>query len=599
MSIIRKRRVVSKLKRKLDNVVDNTSSSPTIVYNPYKKKLMIVKKTNKTRKLPQFKIRRTQPTISDWIGENMSEHPLPTQTRFLLQNCHGLPLLTDSNYFKSKITSILVNDVHFMALPEINVNCLNSELTNRYKEAFSQLVPDGVFTTTNSPVFEKEHRYQPGGVASGFFGKLVTRYVAQNHDKYGRWHYHEFNGKKHNLRIYTLYRTQYRTDTTAGGITAWAQQRLLLQNDGIFVNPRSRVIEDFLQEIRKGIDNGLSIIVLTDLNEHIDGKEGTNEKFLETGLTNLFQERLGQHLPRTFKRGQKAIDHIFITPNVYPYISKAGMAPFDFCLRSDHRALLFDLDLNAFLDPEINIVTPYHRRRLKATVPARMQKYINSLDKKWKEHKIEERLQRIENVLIRTAPKDQIAKALNDVDDLITGLMRYAEKHCAKTGRHHTLPWSPDLHYSILHVRDCTEAVKEAMYIDPTNNLSEQIAIYQEAENALQEAKAAYVEIKAEAQKHRDTFLNEKIEFYHKKTGQTPESILKALKHIKEQQRNSTKIGFALQRNQRRGISSILIPARSEYESDVKEQYQSIPTMWQRIERASGKDIQEWETVTN
>ena len=560
---------------------------------------MVVKKSCRTRKIPQFKIRRSQPKLSDWIGDNMQEHPNPTDTRFLLQNCHGLPLLKDTNFFKSKITSILVNDIHFMALPEINVNCLNSGLTNGYKEAFSQLVPDGVFTTTNSPVFEKDHRFQPGGVASGFFGKLVTRFVSQGSDKYGRWHHHEFNGKQQNLRIYTLYRTNYRTDTNAGGITAWAQQRLLLQQDGNFINPRTSVIEDFVKEIKTTIENGLSVIVMTDLNEHIDSREETNNKFLEAGLINLFQEKLGDDLPKTFKRGQKAIDHVFMTPNVYPFVIRAGMAPFDFCLHSDHRALLFDININEFLDPDINIVTPFNRRRLKATVPSRMKKYLQHLGKKWKEHKIEERIQRIENVLLKTAPKDQLTKELNDVDELITGLMRHAEKKCAKTGQHHTLPWSPDLHYSILHVRDCNDAVREALYVDPTQNMAEQIKVYQEAEKALQEAKASYAEVKEAAQKHRDDFMNERVEFHHNKTGHAPKTILKALKHIEEQQRNSSKIGFALQRNQRRGISSILIPAQSEYDTEIQNEYKAIPNMWKRIERASGKDVTDWEKVTN
>ena len=567
------------------------------MFNPYKKKLMIVRPTRTNRKLPQFKIRRNGPVLSDWIGDNMQEHPEPTSTRFLLQNCHGLPLLSDTNFFKSKITDILVNDIHFMSLPEINVNCLNVGLTNGYKEAFSQLVPDGVFTTTNTPIFEKEHRYQPGGVASGFFGKLVTRYVSQKSDKYGRWHYHEFNGRDQNLRIYTLYRTNYSTDATAGGITAWMQQRLVLQQDGNYTNPRQSVVNEFLNEITATIELGVSVIVMTDLNEHVDGNEATNERFINSGLINLFQEKIGNDLPRTFKRGQKAIDHIYMTPNVYPYVLKAGMAPFDFCLKSDHRALLFDLNLNAFLDPEINVVQPYHRRRLKATVPDRMKKYIDALSAKWEEHKIDQRIQRIEEVLIKTNHKDQLEKELNDVDELITGLMRYAEKKCAKTGKHHTLPWSPDLHYGILHVRTCTEAVKEALYLDPTKSLAEQIRTYQDAEVELRKAKESYLNLKAEAQKIRDQFMEEKIEYHNAKTGMAPKAILKSLKHIEEQQRNSTKIGFALQRNQRRGITSVLIPAKEEYESTEQSHYREIPTMWNRIERASGKDIDKWETI--
>ena len=561
---------------------------------------MTTKKHSFTRRIPQFKIRpRNHHALSDWEGDNLQDHPQPHLTRFLLQNCHGLPLMNDTNYFKSLITGVLVHDVHYMAFPEINANCVNKELVNGYKDAFSNIVSDGVFLATNATVFHKDHRYQPGGVASGFFGKLVTRYMKQGRDKYGRWHFQEFHGKFKNLRIYTLYRTNYHTDNNAGHITSWAQQRLLLQKNGISNNPRNQVIEDFSKELEDAIGSGFSIIVLTDLNEHVDGSEGTNDRFRDIGLINLFQERLGDNLPPTFHKGSKAIDHVYLTPNIDPYIIKAGMAPFGFGLKSDHRALIFDLDLGGLLDPNINIVQPYHRRRLKATVPKRMEKYLKELDTKWTEHKIDERLERIENMLAKNEDKTQLKKALNDLDAMITGLMKHAERKCAKTGHHHTLPWSPDLHYALLHIRDCAHELKESLYIDPSKTNSQQISAYQEAEKALGEAKANYQDVKKEAQKHRDDFMNEKVEYHHNKTGKAPKSILKSLQHIEIQQQNSVKIGSALGKNNRRGITSISIPAKEEYCEELRENYKDIQVMWERIERKSGKDITRWEQIVD
>ena len=599
MSILKRRRVASLLKRKLGNSVREKQAPPKIAYNPYKKKLTIQRHQKIRTRSPQFKLRSQPQTCSAWVGDDLSAHPPPSLTRFLLQNCNGLPLMRDTNYFKSTITELLANDVHFMGLPEINVNCINHELINGYKEAFTSIVSDGIFTTTNSSIFEGTHKFQPGGVATGFFGRLVTRYVGHTKDKYGRWHAQEFHGKHQNLKIYTLYRTNYRTDNNSGNITSWAQQRLLLQQDGIQTNPRHHVIEAFIKEITNTIEKGYSAIVLTDLNEHIDGAEGTNTKLCDAGLINLFQKTLGNNIPKTHKRGSSAIDHVFLTPNIYPFVKKAGMAPFGFGLRSDHRALIFDIDLGGLLDPEVNIVPPFNRRRLKATVPKRMEKYLKILNKKWEEHKINERLNRIEHVVIKNNNSTEIEKELNNLDEFICGLMKFSEKNCAKAGNHHTLPWSPDLHYAILHVRNCIDELKESLYIDPDISMSQQITTYQKAEKNLQEARNNYTEVKNEAEKHREDFMKDKVEFHHNKTGAAPKSILKALKHIEHQQKSSAKIGFALEKNQRRGITHIYIPAKEEYEESQQSRYKNIQTMWERIEHRSGKDITKWEQISN
>ena len=104
---------------------------------------------------------------------------------------------------------------------------------------------------------------------------------------------------------------------------------------------------------------------MTDLTEHIDGAEATNELWYKKGLVNLFEGRLGDNLPRTHKRGNQAIVRVYITPNIYQHILKAEMAPFGCGIESDHRAILSDVDLVGLLDPEINIVTPFNPRYFK------------------------------------------------------------------------------------------------------------------------------------------------------------------------------------------------------------------------------------------
>ena len=185
MSFVGKRRVASKYKRRVGNPNAGSTQIKRVLYNPYTKKLYVSRKRTVMTHTPQFKLGRKIETSSEWHGDNMEEFPSPTVTRFVLQNCNGLPTTRDTNFFKSDMTELISKDIHFLALPECNVNCINVEVTNGYKEAFASITNNGVFTATNAPIFEPSVKYQPGGVATGFHGQLISRYIRQTQDKYG------------------------------------------------------------------------------------------------------------------------------------------------------------------------------------------------------------------------------------------------------------------------------------------------------------------------------------------------------------------------------------------------------------------------------
>ena len=69
--------------------------------------------------------------------------------------------------------------------------------------------------------------------------------------------------------------------------------------------------------------------------------------------------------------------------------------------------------------------------------------------------------------------------------------------------------------------------------------------------------------------------------------------------HEKESQSNR-KIKYVLKPDHRAGVHSILIPVRSEYESiDVSFDHTNIHSMWDRITPQNGKDIKEWQRITD
>ena len=143
-------------------------------------------------------------------------------TRFWLQNCRGLPTTKDKNWFQYDMCNIVKNNIHYYSLPEANINVSNTEIVSHIQQVHYNIVQSGTFTITNTPSYPHQHRRQPGGIASGFYGRLENRYAKTVKDKYGRWHYHEYYGKSNQLRVYNLYRVNNYT-SSCGDTTAWAQ----------------------------------------------------------------------------------------------------------------------------------------------------------------------------------------------------------------------------------------------------------------------------------------------------------------------------------------------------------------------------------------
>lgn len=219
---------------RLDNV-DFTS----LHYNPYKKQYQ-----NKTKKSTHEATTQLQYDLqiepdNTWIGDKMLDKPSESCTRFWLQNARGLPTTLGGNLFRYDLTNIRNNNIHYYSMPESKINTSNSDITNHLMQLHQNIFGSGVLTLTNTPSFPTKHKHQPGGVASGFFGRLENRYSKTKKDDLGRWHYHEFFGKQNQLRIYTLYRVNPRPATN-GDTTAWVQQQNILLQQGCTVNPRKK-----------------------------------------------------------------------------------------------------------------------------------------------------------------------------------------------------------------------------------------------------------------------------------------------------------------------------------------------------------------------
>ena len=342
---------------------------------------MTNKSKHKTTSYPaSFKFSTSQTSDNDWIGDEMPSFPDRNHTRFWLQNCNGLVTANDINQFIYQMQQYLDHDINYISLTETRINSSHIQTSYQIEHGYTQLVKHGRMDMTNTPGFNTKSAYQPGGVAAAFHGRLADRFSKTIRDKAGRWIIHEFIGKERPLRVYTLYRVNPKA--SKADISAWAQQKMYLQQMDCDQDPRSRVVDDIIDDISLSIQNGCHVLLMGDLNEHTNSVEKTNNKLYEIGLHNVLQQRLApSSLPRTHRRGSQAIDHIWVTTSMLPSIEHTGFAPFNFIGNSDHRGMYIDVNLSQLLHFNIIPLQPIQNRRLQSKIPKRTKEYLKILKK--------------------------------------------------------------------------------------------------------------------------------------------------------------------------------------------------------------------------
>ena len=475
----------------------------------------------------------TQTNENKWIGDDMIDIVSSNCTRFWLQNCRGLPTTKDKNRFQYNLYNMVKNNIHYYSLPEASINISNTETVSHIQQVHYNVVQSGIFTITNTPAFPHQHRRQPGGVASGFYGRLENQYAKTVKDKYGRWHYHEYYGKCNQLQVYNLYRFNNYT-SFCGDTTAWAQQQTCLIRDGINVNPRQHVIDTLVTEIENTFDSGIAVILLADLNEGPDDHEKTNNKLLNIGLHNILQNRLGtQHMPNKHKRGTKAIDHVWLTANLLQTVEKAGYVPFDTIIENtDHCCIFFDLDRGIILDHDVVKMQPAQFRRLKATIPKRVQKYNDIVSKGWTDHNIESRLNSLINLILNEGMTPTNELSLNNIDSNITEILRHAEKKCCRVHRHCDSEWSVIFGNLLKDVHKARNDKNNASRRQPEESHTEGMERFKKAVNTYNEKVKAYYTVKNKDDEERKDNMLTLAGVIAEQKNTTKSSVHKQLLHI-------------------------------------------------------------------
>ena len=573
------------------------SVQPTLtqpIYNPYTKQIFLPTRPQPPSLIqPSIPSSSSHPHDSRWFGQKI--HPNVSSCRLLLQNPNGV----DTNDKCLEYGSILTDMKHFkidmLLLPESNINSHNFTIVDNLRAAASLHLNHGNVNITNTPHFPHSS-YQPGGVLTTTCNTLASRLAATSSDPAGRWTCNSFYGKQSFLKVYCLYRVGPLTDM--GVITAAAQQQnYFMTTTNTSLDPRKKVIDDLLQTLQQDISQGNEIILCGDFNEAIGSKDATHDRLEQIGLTNILTERIGD-LPRTFIRGKACIDHFYTTSRVAEAITSVGIAPFNFFLPSDHRAIYIDLNLKDILDIDTNHFPPFLFRRLKSTSQSAVQSYIKSIAKGYKQLHIRSRLRRLTKSFKKQGATSLNIRALNQLDSDITKLMMSAESSCSKVHKNCKSPWSPTLKDAIKAYRRSKLIVKKIRKSSQSNPSHLESAIA-----ARRHARSHYKAVLSQSATYREQFLLQQAEFVADCRGTNAYQEYSNLLRYEKLRNSFSKIKRCLRGSFSGSLSSILIPSREEYPdhltSDPQFSHYDIDAMWDLIQPYNGKNITSWERISD
>ena len=537
----------------------------------------------------------------EWFGTQVSKLA-PGEVRLWLQNINGIDISQNFNIFMEQLSYMQRYEVSLLSITETKLNPYCAYVNENIEAVFNR-VYEGSTCNLSNQFLNNDDNYQYGGVLSAALHDISQRVAGKGKDKLGRYNWIDFYGSTNFLRLYTLYRINSGTDPSSGDDTCWSHQRLALLSNNCTTDPRQQVVLDLIHQIREDIKLNRSILICGDINEDVTSQKGFNKQMQDLGLVNLITREIGDCNIRTHNRGKNIIDGIWVSPNLLPSVIRCGIAPFNFLFPADHRGIFLDLNLKSFLDISSPHVPPPAYRRLKFTIPKRVEAYTDRALSLWKLQKMDLRIQQLEQ-LLPTLPLFGKELLLNKIDKEVNDLMTASEKKCCQVGRHCTTLFSKELKKALRNHRQCRCQLSNLLL--RSGNGTSPLSSITDAVIALRKSKRDVKLCQKNADSHRDTMFDEIAKdtmLMHPTRAKKKKSIIKQLKHCEKSRINSGKIRFATKGPRSAGISYILIPDESSYTIDEKNDPSfdilDIEWIWKRTQKANGKDISQWKRIDN
>ena len=250
-------------------------------------------------------------------------------------NCGGLPLNNrdlKNNFIREWITELKWDIV---GLSEVNVHW---KLLNP-----TQRLPERTFGWFESLHLSLAYLHDwPAATASQVGGRLVWsinrgahRVMEHGFDStlMGRWCWTRYRGRGgRTLRVISAYRC---VDNQMGPLSAWSQQRRILDLHHIEKDPREAFVDDLVTALSQWMEQGDMIVLGIDLNEPIGQARFTSE-LARLGIVEILSY---QHSPTppSYSRGSTTIDGLYVSRDLQE--SSCGFLP----MLNDHRPVWIDI----------------------------------------------------------------------------------------------------------------------------------------------------------------------------------------------------------------------------------------------------------------
>jgi hypothetical protein len=134
------------------------------------------------------------------------------------------------------------------------------------------------------------------------------------------------------------------------------------------------------------------VVLLAYWNVDVRG-EKTRRYMAYLGMREVLTEFHGDKGPRTFNRGSKPIDGIFVTQDLY--IVQGGYIPFGMGIGSDNRCLWLDIQNQVLMGQDLEQSRKFAARWLKCDDPRVRNKYIKHYEQYIEKKQLRERIRKL------------------------------------------------------------------------------------------------------------------------------------------------------------------------------------------------------------
>ena len=212
----------------------------------------------------------------------------------------------------------------------------------------------------------------------------------------GRWCWTKYRGKDETIVIIVMvYRVGRGKSNPTATMTAYAQQRRIINEVNEDRTPQDVMIEDLCTEVTKWQQQGEKIILMGDWNRKIDSTKKWVKQLEAVGMREASKHKYLGELSATYNRGREPIDGLFLSENIQDF--QMGYLAFgEVPMGADHRCGWIDIKYSKIFGKHLPPLISPKARRLKTQDPRVTKQYLKLLSEYCSGHQMGRRINELE-----------------------------------------------------------------------------------------------------------------------------------------------------------------------------------------------------------